>query len=99
MACLLSVAAGLLYWVGAGTVAYLTLRVSYWLFWAFRLWGVGNDAWVGPRLGEWAGECESAPSPSPGLGGARRPLTKPGALPAASQLPALFPETPILWLA
>ncbi|XP_058519138.1 very-long-chain 3-oxoacyl-CoA reductase isoform X2 [Ochotona princeps] len=54
MECLLSVATGLLYWVGAGTVAYLTLRVSYWLFWAFRVWGVGNDAWVGPRLGEWA---------------------------------------------
>ncbi|KFO19891.1 very-long-chain 3-oxoacyl-CoA reductase [Fukomys damarensis] len=47
-------AAGFLYWVGAGTVAYLALRVSYFLFTAFRLWGVGNEAGVGPRLGEWA---------------------------------------------
>uniref|UniRef100_A0A5F9D885 Very-long-chain 3-oxoacyl-CoA reductase n=1 Tax=Oryctolagus cuniculus TaxID=9986 RepID=A0A5F9D885_RABIT len=47
-------AAGFLYWVGAGTVAYLALRISYSLFWALRVWGVGNEAWVGPGLGEWA---------------------------------------------
>ncbi|KAM6159619.1 very-long-chain 3-oxoacyl-CoA reductase [Erethizon dorsatum] len=47
-------AAGFLYWVGAGTVTYLALRVSYSLFMAFRLWGVGNEAGVGPGLGEWA---------------------------------------------
>lgn len=47
-------AAGLLYWLGAGTAAYLALRVSYTLFTAFRVWGVGNEAGVGPGLGEWA---------------------------------------------
>ncbi|XP_004627084.1 very-long-chain 3-oxoacyl-CoA reductase [Octodon degus] len=47
-------AAGFLYWVGAGAVSYLALRISYSLFTAFRLWGVGNDAGVGPGLGEWA---------------------------------------------
>ncbi|XP_012646023.1 very-long-chain 3-oxoacyl-CoA reductase [Microcebus murinus] len=47
-------AAGFLYWVGAGTVAYLALRISYSLFTAFRVWGVGNEAGVGPGLGEWA---------------------------------------------
>ncbi|XP_063083864.1 very-long-chain 3-oxoacyl-CoA reductase isoform X2 [Cavia porcellus] len=47
-------AAGFLYWVGAGTVTYLALRFSYSLFEAFQLWGVGNEAEVGPRLGEWA---------------------------------------------
>nr|XP_012307820.1 very-long-chain 3-oxoacyl-CoA reductase isoform X1 [Aotus nancymaae] len=46
--------AGFLYWVGAGTVAYLALRISYSLFTAFRVWGVGNEAGVGPGLGEWA---------------------------------------------
>ncbi|XP_062949463.1 very-long-chain 3-oxoacyl-CoA reductase [Cynocephalus volans] len=47
-------AAGFLYWVGAGTVAYLALRISYCLFTALRVWGVGNEAGVGPALGEWA---------------------------------------------
>uniref|UniRef100_A0A8I3W7K3 Very-long-chain 3-oxoacyl-CoA reductase n=1 Tax=Callithrix jacchus TaxID=9483 RepID=A0A8I3W7K3_CALJA len=46
--------AGFLYWVGAGTVAYVALRISYSLFTAFRVWGVGNEAGVGPGLGEWA---------------------------------------------
>uniref|UniRef100_A0A8C8ZIU0 Very-long-chain 3-oxoacyl-CoA reductase n=1 Tax=Prolemur simus TaxID=1328070 RepID=A0A8C8ZIU0_PROSS len=52
-------AAGFLYWVGAGTVAYLALRISYSLFTAFRVWGVGNEAGVGPGLGEWAGELDA----------------------------------------
>ncbi|XP_052579803.1 very-long-chain 3-oxoacyl-CoA reductase isoform X2 [Peromyscus californicus insignis] len=47
-------AAGFLYWVGASTVAYLALRASYSLFRAFQVWCVGNEGWVGPRLGEWA---------------------------------------------
>ncbi|XP_007944706.1 very-long-chain 3-oxoacyl-CoA reductase [Orycteropus afer afer] len=47
-------AAGFLYWVGAGTVAYLALRISYSLFTAFRVWGLGNETGVGPGLGEWA---------------------------------------------
>lgn len=46
--------AGFLYWVGASTVAYVALRGSYSLFRAFRVWCVGNEAWVSPRLGEWA---------------------------------------------
>ncbi|KAH0499956.1 Very-long-chain 3-oxoacyl-CoA reductase [Microtus ochrogaster] len=49
-------AAGFLYWVGASTVAYLVLRASYSLFRAFQVWCVGNEAGVGPRLGEWAEE-------------------------------------------
>ncbi|ERE69614.1 very-long-chain 3-oxoacyl-CoA reductase isoform X2 [Cricetulus griseus] len=49
-------AAGFLYWVGASTVAYLTLRVSYSLFRAFQVWCLGNESWVGPLLGEWAEE-------------------------------------------
>lgn len=59
-------AAGFLYWVGAGTVAYLTLRISYSLFMAFRVWGLGHEAGVGPELGEWAGELDPAP-PAPSL--------------------------------
>uniref|UniRef100_F7DY10 Very-long-chain 3-oxoacyl-CoA reductase n=1 Tax=Callithrix jacchus TaxID=9483 RepID=F7DY10_CALJA len=51
--------AGFLYWVGAGTVAYVALRISYSLFTAFRVWGVGNEAGVGPGLGEWAGESDA----------------------------------------
>ncbi|XP_051040077.1 very-long-chain 3-oxoacyl-CoA reductase [Phodopus roborovskii] len=47
-------AASFLYWVGASTVAYLTLRASYSLFRAFQVWCLGNEAWVGPLLGEWA---------------------------------------------
>lgn len=47
-------AAGFLYWVGAGTVAYLALRISYSLFVALRVWGLGHEPEVGPGLGEWA---------------------------------------------
>lgn len=47
-------AAGFLYWVGACTVAYLTLRTSYSLWMAFRVWGLPHEAGVGPELGEWA---------------------------------------------
>ncbi|XP_054367951.1 very-long-chain 3-oxoacyl-CoA reductase isoform X2 [Mirounga angustirostris] len=47
-------AAGFLYWVGAGTVAYVALRISYLLFTALRVWGLSHEAGVGPRLGEWA---------------------------------------------
>ncbi|MBZ3876230.1 Very-long-chain 3-oxoacyl-CoA reductase [Sciurus carolinensis] len=47
-------AACFLYWVGVGTVAYLSLRISYSLYTALRVWGVGNEAGVGPALGEWA---------------------------------------------
>ncbi|KAM6157635.1 very-long-chain 3-oxoacyl-CoA reductase [Rhynchocyon petersi] len=46
--------AGFLYWVGAGTVAYMALRLSYSVFTAFRVWGLGNESSVGPGLGEWA---------------------------------------------
>ncbi|ELW47789.1 Estradiol 17-beta-dehydrogenase 12 [Tupaia chinensis] len=72
-------AAGLLYWVGAGTAAYLALRVSYTLFTAFRVWGVGNEAGVGPGLGEWAGESDAAPPPPlPWLGPPRPALSSSG---------------------
>ncbi|XP_066219060.1 very-long-chain 3-oxoacyl-CoA reductase [Saccopteryx leptura] len=47
-------AAGFLYWVGAGTVAYLALRISYSLFTALQIWGLGQEPAVGPELGEWA---------------------------------------------
>ncbi|XP_004436940.1 PREDICTED: very-long-chain 3-oxoacyl-CoA reductase [Ceratotherium simum simum] len=47
-------AACFLYWVGAGTVAYLALRISWSLFTALRVWGLGREAGVGPGLGEWA---------------------------------------------
>ncbi|XP_006865093.1 PREDICTED: estradiol 17-beta-dehydrogenase 12 [Chrysochloris asiatica] len=47
-------AAGFLYWVGAGTVAYLALRITYSVFTAFRVWGVSHETGVGPGLGEWA---------------------------------------------
>nr|XP_045015195.1 very-long-chain 3-oxoacyl-CoA reductase isoform X2 [Jaculus jaculus] len=46
-------ATGFLYWVGASTVTYLLLRLSYSLFRAVRVWGVGNEG-VGPWLGAWA---------------------------------------------
>uniref|UniRef100_A0A8C6RGR8 Very-long-chain 3-oxoacyl-CoA reductase n=1 Tax=Nannospalax galili TaxID=1026970 RepID=A0A8C6RGR8_NANGA len=46
--------AGFLYWVGASTVAYVALRLLYSLFRAFQVWGVGNEAAIGPHLGEWA---------------------------------------------
>ncbi|XP_058383094.1 very-long-chain 3-oxoacyl-CoA reductase [Diceros bicornis minor] len=47
-------AACFLYWVGAATVAYLALRISWSLFTALRVWGLGHEAGVGPGLGEWA---------------------------------------------
>uniref|UniRef100_A0A4X2KTK9 Very-long-chain 3-oxoacyl-CoA reductase n=1 Tax=Vombatus ursinus TaxID=29139 RepID=A0A4X2KTK9_VOMUR len=47
-------AAGFFYWVGASTVAYLVLRLSYSLFSALRVWGLGHEAEVGQALGEWA---------------------------------------------
>ncbi|XP_016053141.1 PREDICTED: very-long-chain 3-oxoacyl-CoA reductase [Miniopterus natalensis] len=47
-------AACFLYWVGAGTVAYLALRISYSLFTALQVWGLGREPGVGPGLGEWA---------------------------------------------
>ncbi|XP_074131078.1 very-long-chain 3-oxoacyl-CoA reductase [Sminthopsis crassicaudata] len=47
-------AAGFLYWVGASTVAYLALRLSFSLFSAFRIWGTAHEEEVGPALGEWA---------------------------------------------
>ncbi|KAF6103660.1 hydroxysteroid 17-beta dehydrogenase 12 [Phyllostomus discolor] len=47
-------AAGFLYWVGVGTVAYLTLRIAYSLFTALQVWGLGHELGVGPGLGEWA---------------------------------------------
>ncbi|XP_065800586.1 very-long-chain 3-oxoacyl-CoA reductase [Muntiacus reevesi] len=47
-------ATGFLYWVGAGTVAYLALRIWCLLFTAVRVWGLRNESGVGPRLGEWA---------------------------------------------
>uniref|UniRef100_A0A673UDV3 Very-long-chain 3-oxoacyl-CoA reductase n=1 Tax=Suricata suricatta TaxID=37032 RepID=A0A673UDV3_SURSU len=47
-------AAGFLYWVGAGTVAYVALRISSWLFTALRVWGLSHEVGVGPELGEWA---------------------------------------------
>lgn len=68
-------AAGFLYWVGAGTVAYLALRISYSLFTAFQIWGLGHEPRVGPGLGEWAGESEPAPPASSFL---QRPGPRPG---------------------
>ncbi|XP_074086602.1 very-long-chain 3-oxoacyl-CoA reductase [Macrotis lagotis] len=50
----LAPASGFLYWVGASTVAYLALRLSYNLLWAFRVWGLAHGTEVGPALGEWA---------------------------------------------
>nr|XP_036880139.1 very-long-chain 3-oxoacyl-CoA reductase-like [Manis javanica] len=47
-------AAGFLYWVGAGTMAYLALCISCSLLTALRVWGLGHEARVGPGLGEWA---------------------------------------------
>lgn len=57
-------AAGFLYWVGAGTVAYLVLRISYSLFTALQVWGLRHEPGVGPELGEWAGESDPAPPAS-----------------------------------
>ncbi|XP_060032552.1 very-long-chain 3-oxoacyl-CoA reductase isoform X2 [Erinaceus europaeus] len=49
-------AAGFLYWLGAGTVAYVALRISWSIFMALRVWVLDHPAGVGPELGEWAGE-------------------------------------------
>lgn len=93
-------AAGFLYWVGAGTVAYLALRISYSLFTAFQVWGLGHEPGVGPGLGEWAGESEPAPPASSLLQRLARPeplaLTSsgPSAWPPFSSSPLLLPETP-----
>jgi hypothetical protein len=82
-------AAGFLYWVGASTLAYAALRISYSLFLAFRVWGVGNEAGVGPWLGEWAGESDAAP----------RLATRPagtGVRPALGTFPRGAPAPPVL---
>lgn len=47
-------AAGFLYWLGAGTVAYVTLRVLQWIFTALRVWVLDHKVGLGPWLGEWA---------------------------------------------
>ncbi|KAB0370774.1 hypothetical protein FD755_017183 [Muntiacus reevesi] len=57
-------ATGFLYWVGAGTVAYLALRIWCLLFTAVRVWGLRNESGVGPRLGEWAGDSGPGAWPS-----------------------------------
>lgn len=71
-------AAGFLYWVGAGTVAYLALRISYSLFTAFQVWGLGHGPGVGPELGEWAGESDPAPPASSLLQRLAPPGPRPG---------------------
>lgn len=90
-------AAGFLYWVGAGTVAYVALRISYSLFTALRVWGLSHEAGVGPRLGEWAGECSPAPPVSSLLRRLGRlpagvwpvlPKSGPSAWPSALQVPS-----------
>nr|XP_058150420.1 very-long-chain 3-oxoacyl-CoA reductase-like [Dasypus novemcinctus] len=47
-------AAGFLYWVGEGTVAFMGLCILCWLFTALRVWGLGSEDGVRPSLGEWA---------------------------------------------
>ncbi|GAB5577735.1 very-long-chain 3-oxoacyl-CoA reductase [Prionailurus iriomotensis] len=44
-------AAGFLYWVGAGTVAYLALRISCSLFTALRVWGLSHEVVTGSTDG------------------------------------------------
>ncbi|XP_006642505.1 very-long-chain 3-oxoacyl-CoA reductase-A [Lepisosteus oculatus] len=43
-----------LYWVGALTAAWVSLRLACRLLAGFRVWVVGNGQQVGPRLGKWA---------------------------------------------
>ncbi|XP_006038613.1 very-long-chain 3-oxoacyl-CoA reductase-like isoform X1 [Alligator sinensis] len=47
-------AAGLLYWVGALSAAYVTLRAGYRLVAGLRVWVLGRRALPGPGLGAWA---------------------------------------------
>lgn len=83
-------AAGFLYWVGAGTVAYLALRISYWLFTALHVWVLSHKPGVGPELGEWAGESHPALPTSSRLArlaappGRRRPVLGPASGPPFS---------------
>ncbi|KAG8507722.1 Very-long-chain 3-oxoacyl-CoA reductase [Galemys pyrenaicus] len=90
-------AAGFLYWVGAGTVAYLALRVSCSLFTALRVWVLDHEAGVGPKLGEWAGESDPV-LPAPWLlhrlVRAWLALTGsgPSAWPSTRQLSSPFPQ-------
>lgn len=87
-------AAGFLYWVGAGTVAYLALRVSCSLFTALRVWGLGHEAGVGTGLGEWAGESD--PGRLAASGPAWPPLDTcgPSAWPSPPQLPSAPSQAP-----
>ncbi|MBN3326629.1 DH12A protein, partial [Atractosteus spatula] len=43
-----------LYWVGALTAAWVSLRLACQLLAGFRVWVVGNGQQVGTRLGKWA---------------------------------------------
>lgn len=45
-----------LFWVGAFTVASLTLWLLYRLLTGFRIWVLGNGQLLSPKLGKWAGE-------------------------------------------
>lgn len=45
-----------LFWVGAFTVASLTLWLFYRLLTGFRIWVLGNGQLLSPKLGKWAGE-------------------------------------------
>nr|XP_054588788.1 very-long-chain 3-oxoacyl-CoA reductase-A isoform X1 [Nothobranchius furzeri] len=43
-----------LFWVGALTVAFLTLWLLYRLLTGFRIWVLGNGQLLSPKLGKWA---------------------------------------------
>lgn len=45
-----------LFWVGAFTVASLSLWVLHRLLQGFRIWVWGNGQLLSPKLGKWAGE-------------------------------------------
>ncbi|XP_033914028.2 very-long-chain 3-oxoacyl-CoA reductase-B-like [Acipenser ruthenus] len=47
-------AAAPLYWLGALTAAWLSLRTGSLLATGFRVWVLGNGQQVGPQLGKWA---------------------------------------------
>ncbi|XP_033910164.1 very-long-chain 3-oxoacyl-CoA reductase-B-like [Acipenser ruthenus] len=47
-------AAAPLYWLGALTAAWLSLRAGSLLATGFRVWVLGNGQQVGPQLGKWA---------------------------------------------
>ncbi|MGH0151752.1 UNVERIFIED_CONTAM: hypothetical protein FKN15_001679 [Acipenser sinensis] len=51
-------AAAPLYWLGALTAAWLSLRAGSLLATGFRVWVLGNGQQVGPQLGKWAGESQ-----------------------------------------